>query len=141
MAEILKFVNSLGASFDAIEVLPNLAGYRVHAGGGKCNFGDEFPYDADLTAKRLAIHDEIYAIEKAEREEDREKPRHERRFVHGPGYGKVYPNFSLWVDDKDPEVLHLLRHFNGFNKHWTINAAAENWKETMTECELGRYGC
>lgn len=140
MAEILKFVNSLGASFDAIEVLPTLAGYRVHAEKGGYNYGDEFPYDAELTAKRLAIHAEIYAMEKAELIEDKAKPRYERRFVHSPS-GGVYPNFSLWVDDKDPEVLHLLRHFNGYNKHWTINAAADDWKETMTECKFGRYGC
>ena len=140
MAGILKFVNSLGASFDAIEVLPSLAGYQVHAGKGKCNYGDEFPYDAELTAKRLAIREKIYAMEKAEREEDLAKPRHERRFVHSPS-GKVYPNFSLWVDEKDPKVLHLLRHYNGYNKHWTIDAAAEDWRATMTECELDRYGC
>ena len=124
---ILNFVNGLGASFDEVVVVPDLGGYRVHRdeyspkGTERVNYGDAFRYDAELTAKREAVHAEIYAMERAE--------------------GKQFPNFSLWADQDDPEKLHLLRHFNGYNKHWTINAAADDWKETMTECKLGRYGC
>lgn len=138
LAEILKFVNSLGGDFDAVEVLPDLAGYRVHAGKGQYNYGDEFPHDAELTAKRLAIHDAIYRLEKTEREID--KGAGTKRFVHGPS-SQCYPNFALWVDEDFPEILHLLRHFNGYNKHWTIDATSEDWRESMTEAYLGRYGC
>lgn len=138
MAGLLKFVNSLGASFDKVVVLPDLAGYRVHAGGGRCNFGDAFSYDAELTAKREAIHKAIYNMEKAEREADRAAGT--KKFVHGPS-GRVYPNFSLWVDEENPALLHLLRHFNGYNKHWEIDASREDWQATMRETTLGRYGC
>ena len=138
MAEILRFVNSLGASFDAVEVLHNLAGYRVHAGCGNYNYGDEFPYDRELTAKREAIYNAIYDMEKAEREADRAAGT--KKFAHGPS-GMVYPNFSLWVDEENPALLHLLRHFNGFNKHWEIDASRDDWQATMRETPLGRYGC
>lgn len=138
MKNLLRLVHDLGASFDAVEVLPDLAGYRVHKDGGGYNYGDEFPYDAELTAKREAIRAEIFAMEKAELEEDRQTGA--KKFVHSPGR-MDYPNFSLWVDHDDPKLLHLLRHFNGFNKHWTIDASAEDWRATMTEAKLGRYGC
>ena len=110
-ANILQVVNSLGCSFDEVVILPNLAGYRVFRDDGY-NFGDEFVFDAERTARAEKIKDYFYAIEKAE--------------------GKKYPNLSLWVDDEDPGLLHLLRHFNGYNKHWIIENI-ENWQETIRE--------
>lgn len=54
--------------------------------------------------------------------------------------GKKYPNLSLWVDENNPELLHLLRHFPGYNRHWEIKNT-ENWKENMQETKLGKYAC
>lgn len=135
-AEILKFVNSLGASFDAVKVVPDLGGYRVFPEKNSCSgldgyyYGDKFNFDAELTEKRKQVYDHFYQLEKAE--------------------GKQYPNFSLWVDEFDKNVLHLLRHFSGtfetaHNKHWIIkidkkdNVNNRSW--TMTESVLGKYGC
>lgn len=135
MPQILKFVNSLGASFDRVCILPDLAGYRVHGGHKTYNFADEFSFDPELTAKRLRIRSAIYDLELVERERD--KATNGKRFVHSPG-SKSYPNFSLWVDNEDPKILHLLRHFNGFNKHWMIDATAENWQKSMQELPPGK---
>lgn len=130
-AEILRYVNGLGASFDAVKVVPDLGGYRVFRdlystkGTERYNYGDEFTFDPEMTARREAVHKRIYEEERAE--------------------GKEYPNFSLWVDKDDPGCLHLLRHFNGHNKHWTIRTDAgetvEDFITTATEAHLGRYGC
>ena len=83
---ILSLVNSLGASFDAIEVLPDLAGYRVHADKGGYNFGDEFRKDDELLEARQAIDAQI---------REKELARGEKR-----------PCYSLWVDSEDPAILH-----------------------------------
>jgi len=117
---ILNLVNLLGCSFDEVVILPDLAGYRVFKEGGGHNFGDGFNFNAELTARAEKIKDHFYGLEKNE--------------------GKKYPNFSLWVDEKDPELLHLLRHFPGYNRHWEIRNT-KNWKETMTETKLGKYAC
>jgi hypothetical protein len=117
---VLKFVNSLGCNFKDVETLPDLAGYRVFKDGGGINFGDEFQYSEERTARAEEIRRHFYAVEQSE--------------------GKKYPNFSLWVDDENPETLHLLRHFNGYNKHWLIYNT-ENWQETITETTLGRCAC
>ena len=120
-ANILGIVNALGCSFDQIIVLPDLAGYRVfrEGKGQKYNFGDEFQFDLELTKKRESIYKHYYELEKTE--------------------GKKYPNFSLWVDQDDMNKLHLLRHFNGYNKHWLINIESEGW--IAEEAPLGRYAC
>ncbi len=120
-ANILKFVNSLGCSFSEVVILPDLAGYRVFKDGGGHNFGDEFIFNAENTARAEEIHQYFYDLEKSE--------------------GKKYPNFSLWVDDADKGLLHLLRHFPGYNKHWTIRTDVENWQETIKEAKLGRCAC
>ena len=120
-ADILYFVNSLGCSFDAVVILPHLAGYRVFKGGfNGYNYGDEFQYNKALTHHAEEIEQHFDALEKSE--------------------GKQYPNFSLWVDSERPETLHLLRHFNGYNKHWSISNV-ENWQETIAETTLGKYAC
>ena len=85
-AEILAYVNSLGASFDAVEVLPDLAGYRAHAEKGGYNFGDEFAPDRHLIEARQAVDAEIRC---------REIERGERSIC-----------YSLWVDRDDPAILH-----------------------------------
>lgn len=92
--EILHFVNSLGASFDAICVLPDLAGYRVH--GDRRNaysFADEFIFDPDLLEKRKRVYNKI----------------REREFARG----EKSPCFSLWVDHEDPAILHYHNCRNG----------------------------
>lgn len=86
-AEILRFVNSLGASFDAIEVLPDLAGYRVHGDGrNQYNFADEFTFDPQLLEARQTIDANI---------RQKENNRSEKS-----------PCYSLWVDPEDPAILH-----------------------------------
>lgn len=136
LESILKFVNDLGASFDAVAVCPDLGGYRVFRDGyspkgtERLNYGDEFQYDPDMTARREAVYRHVYELEKSE--------------------GSRYPNFSLWVDQDDPGMLHLLRHFSGtfktaHNTHWTIRtdtgSTVEDWMATATVTHLGRYGC
>ena len=85
-AEILRLVNSLGAHFDAVEVLPDLGGYRVHADNGGYNFGDEFEPDRELISARQAVDKFIYGREVAR--------------------GEKYPCYSLWVDHGEPAALH-----------------------------------
>lgn len=147
-AEILRLVNSLGASFDAVKVVPDLGGYRVFPEDRSCggpdgyNYGDEFQFDSEMTARREAVHKWVYDLETRELKEDRANG--EKRFVHSPS-GSDFPNFSLWVDRNDPGLLHLLRHFRGYNKHWTIRTDAgdtlEDCLKTMQEVSLGQYGC
>lgn len=146
--EILRFVNSLGASFDAIKVLPDLGGYRVFRKkysnfGPDCyHYGDEFLFDPDVTARREAIYLWFYDLEMKELKEDRMAGGNQ--FCHSP-LGHDFPCFSLWVDEYNPGLLHLLRHFMGYNKHWTIRTdSGDNLQDclaTMQETKLGRYGC
>lgn len=116
---ILKFVNSLSCNFDAVVILPDLGGYRVFKEKDGHNFGDKFQFNAELTVKRQGIYEHFYAIEKAEKKE--------------------YPNFSLWTDEEDINILHLLRHFNGYNKHWRVDISGEGWK--IEETKLNKYAC
>lgn len=80
---ILHYVNSLGCSFDAIEVLPPLAGYRVHRPGkfGGVNYGDEFVPDREAAAERESL---LKAIEAQEMQ-----------------LGYRHPCICLWVDETD----------------------------------------
>lgn len=148
-AAILKIVNRLGASFEAVKVVPDLGGYRVFpedytrsGGAGRLNYGDEFRFDPEMTARREAVHKFIYDLELRELEEDRRTGA--KKFVHSP-CGRDFPNFSLWVDEKDPGMLHLLRHFNAHNRHWTIRTdvgeSLDDWMATATETRLGSCGC
>jgi hypothetical protein len=117
---ILNIVNSLECSFDSVVILPSLAGYRVHGNNRGYNFGDEFKFNAERTERAEVIRQHFYDIEKNE--------------------GKQFPNLSLWVDDENVEILHLFRHFNGYNRHWVIKNV-EDWAGTVEEIVLGRYGC
>lgn len=137
-ANILRFVNSLGCSFDEVVILPDLAGYRVFKDGSGYNYGDKFNYEPELTARRQEVERHFYETEKAERQKDRTTGA--KKFVHSPS-GICYPNFSLWVDENDKYILHLLRHYNGYNKHWTISVKTDNWINTVTEAVLGKYAC
>lgn len=124
---ILDFVNSLGCSFDSVVILPDLAGYRVfldHNGSKSVlwqtySYGDEFVFDEKKTEMAEGIKQHYYNLEKSE--------------------GKQYPNFSLWVDQDNKNNLHLLRHFNGYNKHWLIDIF-EGWESAM-EAKLGSCAC
>jgi hypothetical protein len=115
-AAILKFVNSLPhCSFDEIAILPRLAGYHAFDDppGTSPNFADEFHYDKALTARREAIEKYYYDLEKSE--------------------GKQSPNISAWVGYETPPLLHILRYFDGYSKHWLINAAFDDWQATIQE--------
>lgn len=95
---ILNFVNSLGCSFDRIEVLPDLAGYRVFKdikGGEKDfrNYGDEFIKDSARLEKREKIYNFIREYEK--------------------NRGEKSICFSLWTDEKDPDILHYCNFRKG----------------------------
>ena len=133
---ICNLVNSLGASFDAIKVVPDLGGYRVFPEKNSCKgtkgyfYGDQFELEPELVEKREQVYKYFYHLERSE--------------------GKKYPNFSLWVDEEDKNVLHLLRHFSGtfktaHNTHWIIRIDekdVENGRSwTMKEAVLGKCGC
>ena len=119
---ITEMINKkLNCSFETIEVLPDLGGYRVHTDNRGYNMMEDYNYNPELIQKREEIEKHFDELEKSE--------------------GKQYPNFSLWVDDNDIYLLHLMRHFNGYNKHWSIRTDAENWKDTITETILGKYAC
>lgn len=146
--DILEFVNGLEASFDAIQVLPALGGYKVFPMCQTCkglerfNYGDEFVFDPEMLMKREAVYSFVYNLELAERKKDRSTG--EGRFVH-PSAGADYPDFSLWVDEEDHNVLHLLRQFNGYQKHWTLRTdmgdTLSDWISTMEESSLIRSRC
>lgn len=120
--DLLKLINSsLNCSFKDIIVPHDLGGYRAHSENGGYNLMDNFIYDPVLEKKREEIKKYFYEIEKKE--------------------GKKYPNFSLWVDKKDLHKLHLLKHFNGYNKHYTVRTDTENFIKTISECKLNKYGC
>lgn len=124
---ILNFINELpDVSFDDFMVLPNLGGYRVHREKKTpCpyNYGDEFDFDYALFGKRMGCWAYVHCIEESE--------------------GRKYPNFSLWVDEDNPNILHCLRHFSGYNKHYEFNCAVapSDVTATMTETHLGKLGC
>ena len=80
---------------------------------------ENYNYKPSLIEKRENIYKHFCQLEKEE--------------------GKQYPNFSLWVDEENENELHLLRHFNGYNKHWLITIKSTNW--TQKETILGKYSC
>lgn len=125
---ILNFVNAeCNCTFEKIAIANDLSGYRVFQEKyteikfDRYNYGDEFNYNADLIKLRKEIHEHFYNIEKTE--------------------GKQYSNFSLWVDENDIHLLHLLRHYNGYNKHWIIRTDCSNWMDNIQEAKLGQYAC
>ena len=83
---ILALVNSLGCSFDGIEVLHDLSGYRVHSGNGGYNFADEFTPDHDLIVARQQVDAWIRKKEIAR--------------------GEKSICYSLWVDSSESALLH-----------------------------------
>ncbi len=90
---LLKFVNGLGASYDAVKILPDLAGYRVHKDGGGYNFADEFIYNEERTKQAERIKQWYYDKEKAK--------------------GVKYPCFSIWFPNvRESETLNV-RFFDG----------------------------
>lgn len=87
---ILEIVRYLGGDFDEVVCLSDLAGYSVHAAtiqllkdGRRYNYGDEFNYNPEQTARRIAKYRELYE------EEQRN--------------GEKFPNFSFYVDPVDPD--------------------------------------
>ena len=116
---ILNFVNSLGASFDAVLVLPVLSPYRVHGdyvnGRLKYNYGNKFVPNWEIINRAAEIKKYFYNLEKAE--------------------GKKFPNCSIYFNDNTTNV-YILRHFNGYNRKWVVDASCENWLETMQEIQI-----
>ena len=93
-----------------------------------------------MTSRRQMVYDKIKKKKKTELAEDRAI--RGNRFAHSPS-PIDYPNFSLWVDEEDAGVLHLLRHFIGYNKHWVIRTdcgeTLDDWMGSMAEAPLGQY--
>jgi len=119
--DITKWINkNLNCSFDNIEVLPDLSGYRVHGENRSYNMMENYVYNKELIEVRELIYNVYYDLEKSE--------------------GKEFPNFSLWADEENVMILHLLRHYNGYNKHWTITINNDlSWD--AEETKLGKYAC
>lgn len=90
---LLQFVNDLGASFDNIVILPDLAGYRVHKSGHGYNFADEFIYNEERTKQAEKIKQWFYDQEKAK--------------------GKKFPCFSIWFDNVNENETLNVRFFDG----------------------------
>lgn len=111
----MDFFVSLGASFDKICVLPDLAGYRVHSDDSekRYNYADEFTPDWEVIKRAKEIREYFYQLEQSE--------------------GKKFPNFSLYNDEGDKTKFYLIRHYNGYNKKWLINASSDSWLNTMIE--------
>ena len=90
LAGILQVVNKIGASFDAVEIAPDYAGYRVFRETGmhgpRYNYGDEFTVDHELAAARAA--------RVAELEEQ-----------HKAMFGLEYDDTSYWVDHRGKLVM------------------------------------
>lgn len=135
---ILRIVNKLGCDVNKIKVVPDLGGYRVFKNRGtgydRFNYGDEFVFDAEMTRRREAVYKFVYQEEKKEREEDWANKTN--RFAHGP-FRPSYPNFSIWVDHDDPGMLHLLRHYLGYNREWEVrtdmDGDVEDWMSAAKE--------
>lgn len=94
--ELLAFVNSLGCSFDSVEVLPELAGYRVHAGRDEYNRGDLFEPDWGKTRRAEQIRSEEYDAMKTD--------------------GVRFPNVCVWRNPDDLNEL-IIKHPNPKYKH------------------------
>lgn len=47
--------------------------------------------------------------------------------------GKKFPNFSLYNNESDKTRLYLIRHYNGYNKKWLIDASSDSWLKTIVE--------
>ena len=89
---VLAFVRYIGGDFDEIVCLPKLAGYSVfksasflfaHGNTQIYNYGDQFTYNPEQTARRIAKFNELYAEEQQN--------------------GEKNPNFSFYVDSEDPD--------------------------------------
>lgn len=128
LENILAIVRKCGGEFDAVRVLPDLAGYRVHRENyDGCNYADEFVFDEEATAKREEIRAELYRLEYEALKNDKEK--RGGLFVHSPG--GIYPCFSLWVPEDRPGVLRWLVHMNCRNYETEININAGSVRECI----------
>lgn len=127
LENILAIVRKCGGEFDAVRVLPDLAGYRVHRENyGGCNYADEFKFDQFATTKREEIHAEVYRLERESRRDENAR----RLWVNGPGR-EVWPNFSLWVPEDRPDVLRWIVHMNCRNYETEININAGSVRECI----------
>jgi hypothetical protein len=90
---ILDFVNKqCNCSFDSIEVLGRMSGYRVHGDGkhntfAAYNYGDEYQYNKELETKRENKRTEL-----------------ENHFCKV--FNQKYDNTSIWCIDNE-DILHV----------------------------------
>lgn len=109
--KILKFVNSLGANFDVVKVVPDLDDHREfsekrsHGDLDSYYYGDQFQLDSEIIARQETVYWRIYNLELRELAED--CAAETKRFFHSPS-GRYYPNFSLWVDEFHLLILYFL---------------------------------
>lgn len=125
---ILAIVRECGGDFDAVRVMPGLAGYRVHADGGGYNYGDEFIPDWVAIQKREEIARECDRLEFSARKRDAETGA--RKWVNSSG-GRIFTNGGVYVDPNRANILHW-RLFDGDaagDHEIDINAGA-----TAAEC-------
>lgn len=125
---ILSIVRKCGGDFDAVRVLPDLAGYRVHTDDYGYNYGDKFVPDWAAVEKREAIARECDRLEYAARKRDIENGK--RKWGNSPS-GRIFTNGGCYVDPERPGVLHW-RLFDGEaagDHEIDINAG-----ETAAEC-------
>lgn len=102
-ADLLAFVNGLGADFDEVKCLPDLAGYQVFKSGvskpqengntKNYNYGDEFDYNAEQTERRIAKYKELYEKEKKLKDEE-------------------FPCVSFYVDSLNPDFC-IFKRYDG----------------------------
>ena len=108
-AGILEMVNTyFDGDFDEVVILPDLAGYRVHADKYNrvdCpyNLMDDFVYDEARTKQAKKIKQYFYDFEKNV-------------------LGKRYPNFSIYFEG---DILKVCIHYNGFNDRIEIENVFE----------------
>lgn len=77
------------------------------------NYADEFTPDWEAVRRAEEIYEHFYKLEQSE--------------------GKKFPNFSLYNNESDKTRLYLIRHYNGYNKKWLIDASSDSWLKTIVE--------
>lgn len=106
-AGILNYVNTaLAGGFERVAIAPDLAGYHVHAGFDKYNYGDEFEIDELTTQRAEQIEREHYQKQK--------------------NAGEKYPCVSVWRDEDDHNILHVHHSRRGFGDY-TYNLKSDDW--------------
>ena len=119
---IKELVNSLGASFDGIKVLPDFSGYRVFGKRPKTyNYGDEFMPNWEAIRRANEAKEFYKKLDKEQKNSN---------------------YTSLWIDEEKQTVMHLQRYYNGSYHHLVIDLSVDNWHDTrreLTPAEIAAY--